>query len=61
MVRQEKLFRLKPISDIVQALQKELLKPRVDWEAVDRGEKVLDRRTGILIQKIGSSNEGEDK
>lgn len=28
------------------------LSPSVDWEAVDRGEEVLDRRMGILIRKV---------
>jgi len=36
----------------------EVLSPRVDWAAVDRGEEVVDRVTGFKIKKVGDPEKG---
>jgi hypothetical protein len=40
---------------------KDLFKPGVDWEAVERGEEVTDNRLGIKIQKVGDPVKGVQK
>lgn len=44
------------IDCFIQQRMRALLEPFIDWEALERGEKVVDRRTGFSIQRI--SREG---
>lgn len=40
------------VNHFIQQSMRALLEPFIDWEALERGEKVVDRRTGFSIQRI---------